>query len=213
MIYIGEADPVGQRLTEHARVKDFWTQGVVFTSKDDALNKAYIKHLESRLITLAQSAKRCVLDNGNSPELPSLSEADRDDAEGFLADMLLLLPLLGIPFFESAEKATATTPELHLYGKNVSAHAVETPGGFVVLKGSLAVAVEREANSTPQRTRALRQELIHNGVLARAEEDLVFTQDYVFSSPSAASDVILGTSSSGPELWKDGQGQSLKEAH
>ncbi|MCE9581794.1 MAG: DUF4357 domain-containing protein [Planctomycetes bacterium] len=35
--------------------------------------------------------------------LPTLSEADRADADGFLADMLLCLPVVGVPFFEPAQ--------------------------------------------------------------------------------------------------------------
>jgi len=39
-IYIGEGDPVRPRLANHATKKDFWTQGFVFISKDNNLNKA-----------------------------------------------------------------------------------------------------------------------------------------------------------------------------
>ena len=49
---------------------------VFFTSKDENLNKAHIKHLEARLLRLAQEAKRCEIDNANQPDFPSLSEAD-----------------------------------------------------------------------------------------------------------------------------------------
>jgi len=48
-VYIGEADVLRKRLDHHHRLSDFWTRVVVFTSKDGSLNKAHVKHLESRL--------------------------------------------------------------------------------------------------------------------------------------------------------------------
>jgi hypothetical protein len=78
-VYVGEGDPIKPRLEQHAAKKDFWTSCIAFTSKDENLNKAHVQYIESRLITFAAKAKRCVLDNGNAPALPSLSEADAAD--------------------------------------------------------------------------------------------------------------------------------------
>jgi hypothetical protein len=75
-VYIGEGDPVKARLESHYAKKDFWTTAVVFTSKDATLNKAHVQHLEARLVELARGAKRCQLNNVNTPSLPSLSESD-----------------------------------------------------------------------------------------------------------------------------------------
>lgn len=88
-VYIGEGDPVRPRLDQHIKQKDFWTHAVVFTSKDQNLNKAHVQYLEARLVRLAGEAKRAELDNGNVPQFSALSEADTADAEGFLFDVLL----------------------------------------------------------------------------------------------------------------------------
>jgi hypothetical protein len=74
--YVGEGDPVLQRLEQHAKSKDFWTHAVAFSSEDQNLNKAHVQYIESRLLELALVAKRCELDNGNVPQPPSLSEAE-----------------------------------------------------------------------------------------------------------------------------------------
>jgi hypothetical protein len=66
-IYIGEADVGRARIDSHLRGKDFWTHLILFTSKDENLNKAHVKYIESRLISLAQKAKRAELDNSNAP--------------------------------------------------------------------------------------------------------------------------------------------------
>lgn len=93
-LYIGEGDPVGKRLDDHARRKPFWARAVFFTA-EGRLNKAHIQHLEARLIGLAKKAGRVELDNGNTPELPELSEEERAFAENFLEAIQQTLSLLG----------------------------------------------------------------------------------------------------------------------
>lgn len=44
-VYIGEAEEVYKRLVQQQKM-DFWTEAVIFISKDDNLNKAHIKFLE-----------------------------------------------------------------------------------------------------------------------------------------------------------------------
>jgi Domain of unknown function (DUF4357) len=39
----------------------------------------------------------------------------------------------------------------------------------------------------------------------------IFTQDYLFSSPSAASAVVLGRTSNGWKAWVNANGQTLHE--
>ena len=55
MVYIGEGDPVKPRIESHYSKKDFWNWGIFFTAKDESLNKAHVKYLESRLIELANN--------------------------------------------------------------------------------------------------------------------------------------------------------------
>lgn len=98
-LYIGEGDPVGDRLGDHARKKAFWKKAVFFTAEGGRLNKAHVQHLESRLIALAYEAQLAELDNENKPTMPALSEEERATAENFLLEILLMLPLLGFWHF------------------------------------------------------------------------------------------------------------------
>jgi hypothetical protein len=107
-IYIGEADPVGDRLGKHYIDKDFWTWVVFFVSTDDNLNKAHIQHIESRLLDMARQANRARIENANNPQAPTLSEAEIADAESFLMDMLTIFPLLGVNVFKSIEVTNST---------------------------------------------------------------------------------------------------------
>ena len=208
-VYVGEGDPIRPRLEQHAAKKDFWTSCIAFTSKDENLNKAHVQYLEARLVTLAAEAKRCVLDNGNAPALPSLSEADAADAEGFLAEALLCFPLLGLGVFSAPTAAQAPGRALGLSSKGVTAEGRETAEGFVVRAGS--GAVKSEVPSCPSFVKELRAALIKNGVLGPSGEGHAFTQDYAFASPSAAAAVVLGRSSNGRVDWKTKDGKTLKE--
>jgi hypothetical protein len=154
-VYVGEGDPVGPRLDSHFARKDFWQTMLVFTSKDDNLNKAHIQHLEARLIAIAHDARRCELENGNVPALPSLSEMDAAEVEGFLEEMLLCLPVLGVTVFQKPAEAVRSGNKLYLKGKGITAEGYESPEGFVVLAESMAAA--NEADSTPDYLRALRK--------------------------------------------------------
>jgi hypothetical protein len=100
-MYIGEGDPVGDRIDRHVAEKDFWRRGLIFTAEGRRLNKAHIQHLESRLVGIAKQAGRTVLDNGNNPQPPALSEEDHAFCENFLQQMLMTLPLLGFWQFAS----------------------------------------------------------------------------------------------------------------
>lgn len=208
-IYVGEGDPIRPRLAQHAARKDFWTSCIAFTSKDENLNKAHVQQLEARLIALAAQAKRCTLNNGNVPQLPSLSEADAADADGFLAEMLLCLPVLGLAVFSSAPVVERSAMDLVLRAKGVEARGVETPQGFVVRTGSRAVT--GEVASIHAYISEARSGLVENGVLRREGEHYVFTQDYPFASPSTAAGVVLGRTANGRIEWKAPDGRTLKE--
>ena len=209
-VYIGEGDPVKDRLNDHYSRKDFWDWSVFFVSKDESLNKAHVKHLESRLLELAKAAKQCRLENSASSNAPTLSEAERADVESFLLDMLNIFPLLGINVFER----TVTKPKqrkdlLYIAAKGCEASGFEDASGFVVIKGSKMVA--ENVPSLDQYTVALRKDLIEQGVVEKTGDCYTFTQDQVFSSPSKAGAVVSGRSTNGRAEWKTKEGVTLKE--
>ena len=83
-----------------------------------------------------------------------------------------------------------------------------TNAGFLVLKGSRTSA--RTVASFVRHGGAyckLRGELEANGTIKKH----VFTRDYEFKSPSAASSVLCGRMSNGLADWKDADGRALRE--
>ncbi|HEY7329593.1 MAG TPA: GIY-YIG nuclease family protein [Gemmataceae bacterium] len=208
-VYIGEGDPALPRLEQHFAKKDFWTSLILFTSKDDNLNKAHVQYLESRLIVLGKDAKRCVLDNANTPELPSLSEPDMAEMEGFLEEMLLIYPVLGVTAFEQPKTDQTSKRILYLRGRGIEAKGYDAADGFVVLVGSSAS--KDTVPSIPNYLLELRNSLIERGILVASTDGLKLSQDYTFDSPSTAAGILLGGSYNGRDVWKDEMGRSLKQ--
>jgi len=214
MIYIGEGDPVRPRLEAHYAKKDFWTRAVFFVAGPGQLNKAHVQYLEAQLVGRANAAKRMPLENGNTPTEPTLSEADRADMNVFLDNILGMLPVLGIHAFEQSIVLVAKSGKaaLSCQGRGATATGHDTPQGFVVQSGSFAAIDEVPSlkEYTPN-VCELRAELLKNGVLIQEANNLRFTQDYTFSSPSYASSVVLGRNSNGRTEWKDANGKTLKQ--
>lgn len=210
MVYIGEAETVGERLKEHYSKKDFWDWAIFFTSKDTSLNKAHVRYLESRLIELAAKAKQCKLDNGNDSSRPNLTEADQADIESFLEDMLSIFPLVNLSVFEQAadQKKPAKDKLLYISGKGLTGTGYESAKGFVVCKGTQSPM--KTVPSCAKITLSMRKDLVENGILKPVGNHCEFTEDYDFNSPSLAASVVLGRSANGRVEWKTEEGKTLK---
>ncbi|MFU4998264.1 GIY-YIG nuclease family protein [Pseudomonas paraeruginosa] len=224
-VYIGESDDVAKRLKSHNRPeeaggKDFWERVCLVTSKDQNLTKAHVKYLESLLIGIAGSLGRCELVNGTAHEYVSLPESDRADMAFFLEQIRTVLPVLGFDFLReltrpSAPAATSMVAPvtrsprfiLEVPRHRISAQGQEIDGEFFVLKGSKARA---KWVGTERGYQGLFKQLVDDGVLvANGGEHLTFSDDYAFSSPSAAAAVVCGRAANGRTSWVvEGTGQT-----
>ena len=215
-LYIGEAETVRTRLNSHYANKDFWSQAIVFTTKGDPLNKAQVQYLEARLVELAAEYKRCMLDNGNAPNRPGLSDADRAEIEGYLEEMLSLLPVLGVQAFESVRGSGTLRHERRdmftLRSRGCEATGFPTNEGFAVCAGSRArlETVPSMAVHVPSYLR-MRETLIAEGLLVEDGEHYVLQADYVFPSPTQAAAIFMGRNANGPKEWRDADGATLRD--
>jgi hypothetical protein len=221
LAYIGEADPLGRRLEQHAASRDFWTVAFAFTDKDGHLNKAHGLHLEARLLDLAREARRFKLDNQQQGRSISLSEVDRAEAEGYLRELLLCCPVLGLRVFErplappvtaspTATSGPASAPVLfQLRGPDAEGRGYESPGGFTVLEGARARLTF--VDSSPDSVVAFRRQLAEQGVFSADGQGLILSQSYEFNSPSQAAVMLLARTANGLIEWKDASGLTLRE--
>jgi len=211
-IYVGEADGFKQRIMNHDYTKDWWKDVVVFYSPDGSLTKTGIKYLESICIERLKGIGKCTLENNNQPARPSVPKEDISGLEFFYENIALIMPLLGFDIFVQEVHAEGKRElTLYCFGKGVKAEGILLNDGKIrVLKGSEAVE-KNVASFDSHFYRGLKDELLHMGRLARKGKNLIFTDDYVFDSPSAAAAIILARSASGPVEWKDQNGATLKK--
>lgn len=208
--YVGEADDVIRRIPQH-QDKEFWTEALLFVSKDENLNRAHIKFLEHTIYTKALEVGRYEVVNGSTPNCPQISEVERAVMTEFFDNLQLLTGALGYKLFEPLVSASASEADHYVItaARGANARAVFGSEGMVVLKGS--EAANTVVPSIPDSTNNLRQLLITEGVLVDQGGRLVFTRDHLFPSPSGAAGVVLGRSANGWVEWKDRAGRPLKE--
>lgn len=223
--YIGEADVVRTRLKQHVKDKDFWDRVVVVTSKDANITKAHGRYLESKLIALAAQAGRVTVENGTAPDVPKLPEADVSDMDEFVAQLQIVLPVLGVNAIrvKPSPKAPAEpqqSPIFHLrtVKTGVDARAQQIDGEFTVLAGSEVIAAfpagssKHSASTAKQHAarEAEHQRLLADGSIVVEGGKGRVVRDIIFTSPSAAGSVIQGRAScNGRNEWIAGDGRTF----
>ncbi len=207
LIYIGEAECVKNRLKQH-KEKEFWVQVMAFISKDENLTKGHIKFLEAELIKQAKIVGKATLENSQCGNAV-LPESDIADMEVFLSKMYQLLPVLGTDVFTATARKNLKTAGL-LYCKkgNAVAQGQRSSNGFVIFKGSSAVA--EETPSIPPSISQIRGKLIAKGILVQDGDLYIFATDYECTSPSLAAAIVRAGSANGMTEWKNKAGKSLK---
>lgn len=217
-IYIGEAENIRTRIKQHLSDpnKDF-KELLFFISKDELLTKTQIKYLESRMVELAINAKTAQIENGNLPSLPTLHEADISDMEYFLEQIKLILPVMGFNFMISSTvvkniyqaENKEKNIEYYIKTKSFFAKMIETNQGYIIEKGS--EAKKTLSKSCTDTYRKMRRKLLETEILIEFKDKLIFNEDTVFNSPSAASNMVLGRNSNGFTEWVNKKGITFKE--
>ena len=211
-VYIGEAENVLDRLTQHLRdyqsgkEKYYWNTAVIFVGRD--LNKALIRYLENRFVEIAKECGRYTVLTKNTYKNTVLKEAQIASMEEFIDNVKILINTLGYKVLVPVPKADDETIYLYCKGSGASAKGFVSAGGFTVLEGSTVSdhtvpSLETKGKSYYN----LRNALIKDGTIS----DRVFIRDYEFKAPSAASAVILGHTSNGNVDWKTVDGVKLKD--
>ncbi|WP_415326526.1 GIY-YIG nuclease family protein [Chryseobacterium sp. MMS23-Vi53] len=214
LAYIGEGEEIYKRIVQQVSGKDFWNDAIVFVSKDENLNKAHIKYLENRLYEIAKKVNRYNLNNSNIPTKSSISESDQAEMEEFIENIKLLTNTLGYKIFEELIHENQTIEEQisnTFYiraARGADAQGQVTNEGFVVLKNS--EISDSVTSSLNQSIINFRQRLINEGKIISNNNKLIFTEDYLFSSPSTAAAIVMGRSANGLTEWKLSDGRILK---
>ena len=139
--------------------------------------------------------------------------------EYFLDQMKLILPVMGFRFLISSTVKHSPKDDLKLTAQNVvkfiiktssfKAKMYESDQGYIVEKGSEA---KKELSvSCTETYRNLRRKLLETRIMIEKGEKLEFAEDTIFSSPSAAANMILGRNSNGFTEWITENGKNFKQ--
>lgn len=208
--YIGEAEETYKRLAQQ-QAERFWTEAVIFTSSDDRLNKAHVKYLEAKLYESAKMAKRYTVYNATTPSCPAIAEPEEAVMLNYIENLKILINTLGDRIFEPLiDAAQAQTDYYYIEAaRGADARAAITNEGVVVVEGS-QVAKSTVPSMNPSMIE-LRQKLIEQSIIADSDGKLIFSQDYLFSSPTTAATIVMGRNANGRTEWKDLKKRSLKD--
>jgi len=216
-VYIGETEEVFKRLKNHLENKEYWNIAVAIISKDDNLNKAHLKYLESKMYEQALEAGRYVVENVNKPKCSFISEPDVAEMEEFFNNMVLLISTMGFKVFDKIAKISTKPKDSDTFfiktSTGTDAQGQQTEEGFVVLRGSKVADKEVPSFKGPQFKGAfdLRQKLLNEEVIKSEQGQLILSKDFLFSSPSTAAMVVMGRSANGRTEWKTAQGVKLRD--
>lgn len=228
LAYIGEGESIADRIRSHEAKKDWWTSAILVTATGNGLHKAHVKYLEARLVEEAKKVGVTLLENGNIPPKPGLSEADSANMEAFLGFLFLVLPAVRLDIFvQNTRPASPTAPDSSVASSPhalavvkfvidspkhaLRAEALVQDGEFVVLAGSQARLEWEGQEKATSGYATLHGKLRQSGVLSPAGNHCVFQENYAFSSSSAAAAIVYGRQTQGPTAWRTPAGQTYKD--
>ena len=172
------------------------------------MNKALIRYLENRFVEIAKDCGRYTVLTKSTYKNTVLKEAQIASMEEFIDNVKILINTLGYKVLVPVPKASDDTVYLYCKGVSALAKGFVSAGGFTVMEGSTVSDHTVPSFETKGKTYyKLRNNLIKDGLIV----DRVFTRDYEFNAPSAASAVILGHTSNGNVDWKTADGIKLKD--
>lgn len=229
LVYIGETESFIQRLTTHNARMDFWEYAISFTSKTGFFTKTHVKYLEWLFYQNAIKASRCKINNSeqSKPKKSHLSESVEADLIDNFETISILISVLGLNLFQEVaqDKKDDFIFECKS-GKGQYGRGRYTEEGFVILKGakcSVELSKTFQESSPPSIRNVLIQDkiLLEKGIDNKSLDNFLLgkgkyyelQEDFLFSSPSTAAQVVLGAPANGWTSWKLKDGKTLDEIY
>lgn len=212
-VYIWQAVDLKTRLGQHNKGKDFWNRAILFTSKENSLTESDLNYLEKTLIKKTIEINRIKLENktaGNPCLIPNHRKADMED---FLEDLEILLGNLWFPFLQEYNQKNPkknNSANYYLQSRWSEAEGILTQEGFLILKGSIGpkgITLAWKRRWVDKK----RENLINKWIIKIQGNDIIFLEDYLFTSPSTWATVIAGNPLNGWITWKNKNGKTLDE--
>lgn len=207
-VYIWQTGELKNRLVKHQKEKDFWQRAVVMLSRADSLTTTHSLYLERLCIQRAKEADRFVVENDTNGNKLNTTRPMEAECEELFETGQTLMSTLGFQLFEKPAKPAEATLVYFCTASGTDARAQYTSEGMAVLKGSKARGQVTDSFKG-KGFHVLRKQLEAEGILKAEGDQLVFTHDYLFKSPSAAAAIVVGNNMNGWLSWKNQAGKTL----
>lgn len=242
-VYIGHSDNCLRRVRQHHidPSKDFWQEAIIINSKrEDHWNSLHTTYLEAKSIqeikqnSLDAESYRLINSRDEQIQERFIDESNLSRLQQNFVLIELLLSTLGYPLFTSLmpsknsqvtalsqdSVASQVNEDLLFYcvAKNANGKGRYSDKGFIVYKDSIANAIhadsfQRYSQGSLKLLHLLREEGVLVQYTAADKNSFIFTKNYLFNTPSAASNIILGRSSNGWMEWKTEDGKTLDDIY
>lgn len=214
LVYVGQTGDLRKRLANHNNEKGFWERAVVITSLTGSLTQTHALFLEWHSLQKMREAGRFADCNGNNGSRPHTPAPLESDCLEIFETSSILLATLGHPLFSPLVKKTEENGEddrvFYCQGSGANGRGVYTSEGFVVLEGSTGRR-ENVPSIIGTATERSREKILASDAVNMDDSSILFTKDYLFSSPSAAAIALMGRSANGWLEWKTAEGKTLDE--
>ncbi|WP_326833531.1 GIY-YIG nuclease family protein [Cutibacterium porci] len=223
-LYAGQArerkngNGVLARVAEHLSEEklNYFTHAILIIDSDNSFGPTEISYLENAFYQQALAADRVKAVNSNDPSPGNVTEEKKAALDEFISTAKILIGSLGHRVFDAVDDAKSVTqassrsaspgaePLLFLNSAGATGSGRQTTDGFVILKGAQLRA--DMTHSAPESARKNREKFAD-----RISDSGELIRDTLFTSPSAASDFLTGSSTSGKVLWKTSDGITLRD--
>lgn len=208
-VYVGEAENVYNRLSNHIKQKDFWTEAVVFTSKDLTLTKAHVRYLENKIIKTLEKNVSLNLMNSNQGFATNIPEYEESSMMKYFNNLKILLPALGYNIFNEVKSTSEKEDYLYIKNNEVDAKGYLTANSFVICGGS--ILRNKIGNSIHNGVKKRIEMLISKNLIQEINGKQVLVEDYEFSSSTVSAEIVLQRCANGKQSWKDKNGRTIKQ--
>ena len=217
LAYIWQATILWKRLNDHYKNtdKDFWNIAIAFTYKDGTLNESDINFIERELIKEAKETWRYSIKNWNWWNNWLIQEYRIPDMIEFISDLKILLESLWFKLFKKLINKKELKNEKNVYYLTTrwsNAKWIYTNEWFLILKwSSWPMNLVDSMIKNKWYAYRNRPKLLENWVIKEEWNKIIFQKDYLFSSPSWASDFISWWNTNWWILWKNKDWKTLNE--
>lgn len=231
-LYIGQTRNGIERIMEHTRGKQFWSEAILFLADPIDFNLNIISGLERHAIEKAFENSPYKIDNKSVPQYESISDFEKNQIEAIYEEITFIMDFVGIRNNcgktvvenDSYQEDTNGKEEVFnsalelisddLINKDATIYHTKKAGthglmcmidsSFVVLEGSL-IDYDYPIHKSNINGALRREEALNQGIIRKDKDGKYrLMSNCVFKSPSAAAEFVLGGSRNGKVEWVDG---------